>query len=352
VASAARQRSLERRVSAAEGGTIGAGGHVNNEELVDLGDLDELVRQVDRLADARDWHGLLDLRDRCRRALERGRQLWPAASLAEYRLALDAPGKWAASVLVPDAGRFGLGPLSEVAASTHAWSELAPYAPPTPQASIAAQERVVRGEDLTDDDRVDRQVVELPLVLQQWEPRYPVATYKAAEADFADPPAISGWHQFETEPGPVVDDPEPCRALVDLAAAWVTESNGRAEAVAVDGDAAGAIAALGARHGRLAHVDLAHALAAMAWTGASGGAHGRRRGMASGRFAAWWAVAALTGLLDEWPVPPDNLGRAAASLSWYRWDAGEPETGWSLRLAVEDTQRGRAWAVSAVDASL
>jgi len=92
---------------------------VNNEQLVDLGDLDELVRQVDRLADAGDWSGLVDLRDRCRRALERGRQLWPAASLADYRLSLDAPGRWAASVLVPDAGRFALGPLSEVAASTH-----------------------------------------------------------------------------------------------------------------------------------------------------------------------------------------------------------------------------------------
>lgn len=325
---------------------------MNNEQLVDLGDLDELVRQVDRLADAGDWHGLLDLRDRCRRALERGRQLWPAAALAEYRLALDAPGKWAASMLVPDAGRFALGPLSEVAASTHPWSELAPYAPPTPQASIAAQERVVRGEDLTDDDRVDRQVVELPLVLQPWEPRYPVATYKAAEADFADPPTVSGWHPFDAGPAPRVDDAEACRALVELAAAWVTESNGRAEAVAVDGDAAGAVAALGARRGRLADVDLAHALAAMAWTGASGGAHGRRRGMAAGRFAAWWVLAALTGLLDEWPVPPAQLRDAVSSLRWYRWDAGEPETGWSLRVAVEDTQRGRAWAVSAVDAAL
>jgi hypothetical protein len=325
---------------------------VNNEELVDLGDLDELVRQVDRLADAGDWHGLLDLRDRCRRALERGRQLWPAASLAEYRLALDAPGKWAASMLMPDAGRFALGPLSEVAASTHAWSELAPYAPPTPQASIAAQERVVRGEDLTDDDRVDRQVVELPLVLQPWEPRYPVATYKASEADFADPPAVSGWRPFDAGPAPRTDDAEACRALVDLAAAWVTESNGRAEAVAVDGDAAGAIAALGARRGRLAQVDLADALAAMAWTGASGGAHGRRRGMAAGRFAAWWALAALTDHLDGWPVPPEELHGVAQQLRWYRWDTGEPETGWSLRLAVEDAERGRAWAVSAVDAAL
>jgi hypothetical protein len=343
---------------------------LNNEQLVELGDLDELVRQVDRLADAADWHGLLDLRDRCRRAPERGRQLWPAASLAEYRLALNAPGEWAASMLVPDAGRFTLGPLSEVAASTHAWAELAPYAPPTPQASIAAQERVVRGEDLTDDDRVDRQVVELPLVLQPWEPRYPVAEYKAAEADFGSPPSVADWQTYEAEadfgsppsvadwqtyeaePAPTVDDPEARRSLLDLAAAWVTESNGRAEAVVVNGDTAGALGALGARRGRLADVDLSHALAAMAWTGASGGAHGRRRGMATGRFATWWVLAALTGLLDDWPVPPDRLHAAVSSLRWYRWDAGDPETGWSLRLAAEDTRRGRAWAVSAIDAAL
>jgi len=324
---------------------------LNNEQLVDLGDLDELVRHVDRLADACDWDGLLDLRDRCRIALERGRQLWPAASLAEYRLALDAPGKWAAAMLVPDTGRFALGPLSEVAASMHAWSQLAPYAPPTPQASIAAQERVVRGEDLTDDDRVDRQVVELPLVLQPWEPRYPAAEYKASEADFGGPPAVSGWCEFEAEPAPAIDDPEACRALVELATAWVTESNGRAEAVAVEGSALSALAALGARRGRTAEVDLDHALAAMAWTGASGGAHGRRRGMAAGRFSSWWTLAALAAQLDEWPVPPDELHGAAQRLRWYRWDAGDPETGWSLRLAVEDTQRGRAWAVSAVDAA-
>ena len=74
------------------GPTVPVASRLNNEQLVELGDLDELVRQVDRLGDAEDWDGLVDLRDRCRRALERGRQLWPAASLAEYRLALDAPG--------------------------------------------------------------------------------------------------------------------------------------------------------------------------------------------------------------------------------------------------------------------
>ncbi|MCU1450059.1 MAG: hypothetical protein JWP02_2229 [Acidimicrobiales bacterium] len=325
---------------------------MDNAELVELGDLDELVRHVDRLVDSRDWDGLVDLRDRCRKALERGRQLWPAASLAEYRLALDAPGKWAASVLEPGAGRFALGPLSEVAASTHSWDELAPHVPPTPQAALAAHERVVRGEDLTADGRVDRQVLELPLVLQHWEPRYPVAEYKASEAHFGDPPSVERWREYVAEPALVVDDAEARRALVELATAWVTESNGRAEALTVDGDACGAIAALGAGHGRVAVVEPTAALAAMAWTAASGGAHGRRRGMASGRFSAWWAVAALADLLDEWPVAPDHLGAVVQRYRWYRWDVGEPETGWSLRLAVEDPQSGRAWALSAVDATL
>ena len=102
----------------------------------------------------------------------------------------------------------------------------------------------------------------------------------------------------------------------------------------------------------MAEVDGASALAAMAWAGANGGAHGRRRGMAAGRFGAWWALAALAGRLDDWPVPPDELGRALSRMRWYRWDAGEPETGWSLRLAIEDPGRGRSWALSAVDATL
>ena len=87
----------------------------------------------------------------------------------------------------------------------------------------------------------------------------------------------------------------------------------------------------------------------MAWAAASGGAHGRRKGMAAGRFAAWWAVAALTDQLDDWPLPPDEIGEALAELRWYRWDAGHPSTGWALRLAVEDPERSMAWAVEAVD---
>lgn len=320
-------------------------------ELVEQGDLDELVRHVDRLCDARDWDGLVDLRDRCRRALERGKQLWPAASLVEYRLALEAPGAWAGAVLEPGAGHFALGPLQEVAASSHAWEELADHVPPGPMAAITAHERVVRGEDLRGDQRIPSGVLDIPLVLAEWEPGYAVAVYEADKARFPAPAPISDLvpARLPDEPPEVVGDPEACRALSDLAGAWVEGSNGRAAAVCVEGDAAGAIRALGIGRARLADVELDEAIAHMAWTGASGGAHGRRRGAAVGRFNAWWAVAALTGMVDHWPVEPDELGAAASELLWFLWDADEPETGWSLRLAVEHPDEGLAWAVAASD---
>ena len=89
----------------------------------------------------------------------------------------------------------------------------------------------------------------------------------------------------------------------------------------------------------------------LAWAGASGGAHGRRRGAAAGRFGAWWTLAALGDLTDEWPVDPDALGALAAELRWYRWDAHEPAMGWQLQLAVEDPEESVAWAILARDAA-
>lgn len=319
--------------------------------LVERGDLDELLRHVDRLCAADDWEGLVELRDLCRAALQRGRQLWPAAAHAEYRLALEAPGRWAARMLVPEAGRFAPGPLTEVAASTHTWEELAPHAPPGPTATLAAHERVVRGEDLAGDDRLDHGVLEVPPVLQSWEPAYPLANYEPHDSDFPAPPL--------PDPAPVelpawvrpVPDAEACRALVELASAWSSESNGRAEAAAVAGGAPAAVAGLGVRRARFAELGADAALAHLAWAGASGGAHGRRRGMAAGRFGAWWAVASLAGWLDRWPVPPEELGDMATDLRWFSWDAAEPRTGWGLHLAVEDPRRGRAWAVAATDAA-
>ena len=97
-------------------------------DAIEGNDLDELLRIVDALCDTREWDALVNLRDRARLALERGRQLWPAASHAEYRLALEAPDEYAAEMLVEGAGHFALGPIAEVAASTHTWAGLAPHA--------------------------------------------------------------------------------------------------------------------------------------------------------------------------------------------------------------------------------
>ena len=327
-------------------------------DLVELADVDALTDKVDALCFDGAWSAVVDLRDRCRAALERGKQLWPAAAYAEYRLALDAPGPVAASVADSAAERFTLGPFSEVMASTHTFADLAHHLVPTPAASITAHERVVRGEDLRADDIAMTlpDVLGLPLRLEPWEPVYPVAKYEPGKATFPTPDAhglrlLAGPHPPSAD---VVRDPEVVEALVDLAQAWVRGSNGRAQAVAVEGTAAQAIAALGPQHVRMAPITGADAMAWMAWTAASGGANGRRRGMAAGRHAAWWALAALAGLADsdDEPATPDELGRALDELRWYLWDDGSPATGWVLRLAVEEPTENLAWAVSASDAAL
>lgn len=324
-------------------------------ELIDLGDLDELIRHTDRLAVAGEWDDLLDLRSLCRKAFaERRQQLWPVAARADYRLALDAPGRWAAQVLVASAGRFVLGPLPEVAASTHTWDALADHAVQgVPEVALAAHERVVRGEDLRGDRRLDPFVLEVPLALAPWEPLYPVAEYEAEVARFPIP-QLTGFETVtvgDRKRARPADEHETVRALVELCSGWTTESNGHSEAVAVQGDAAAAIAGLGLTTIRMAEITPQQGMARLAWSAASGGAHGRRRGMAVGRFAAWWAAAALGGLLEDFPPDPSELGDSICELRWWAWDEGAPETGWSCRIAVEDPADGLAWALAATDAA-
>jgi hypothetical protein len=316
---------------------------------VERGDVDELVRLVDALCTNREWDRLVELRDRCEQAVERGRQLWPVAAHAEYRLALEAPGRYAATVLVEGAGRFAPGPLPEVAASTHQWADLAPHAPPGPAAVLAAHERVLRGEDLTGEILPGPAVLDLPRRLAAWEPEYLLAHYRPDGVDLPgpQPPALT---PVEVPPPSRDGTHDPAtQALVDAVRAWTEGSEGRAEATTVHGDALAAITALGRDRVRMAELTPSVALCTLAWAGASGGAHGRRPGAAAGRFAAWWAGAALTGLLDEWPVDAETLGDALAPLRWYAWDSGGTTTGWRLHLAIEDPTSGRSWAVAAVD---
>lgn len=321
-------------------------------DLASWGDAALLDARIDRLAFDEDWDGLLELRNLCRVAVERGHQLWPVAARAEYRIALVAPARWAGPLCEPGAGRFAPGPLAEVAATTHTWDELAPHVPVGPGAAHVAHERVLRGEDLTAEVTVDRSVIDLPLALQPWEPAYPLAEYEVSEARFPAPPAKTGdVADLAGRDARPVEDREVVEALVELARTWSVESNGRAEAVAVEGDAHDAVAAFGARDVTVAQISPADALSHMAWAAASGGAYGRRRGMAAGRFSAWWAAAALCGMTDSWPVPADELGEAISELRWFLWDSRVPTTGWSLRLAVDDPADGLAWALTATDST-
>ncbi len=316
-------------------------------KAIESSDTDELVRIVDGHASARSWDEMLALRTRCDEAVSRGKQLWAVSEYIRYRLALDAPGRWAGPAVTEGPTRFTLGPLSEVAASRKAWAELDDHLTPGPQRTMTAQERVLRGEDLRDAD-IDPLTVELPLNLQPWEPRYRLAEYKPDRVEAPSPTPVRPRIGPVTSSGVEVDDMDGCRALLSTVEHWTETSNGRSQAACVEGTASQAVAALGVSRAGLTPAEGNMALEWIAWAAASGGAHGRRRGSAAGRFAAWWVAHELAGL--EWPVDPDELGAAIGDLSWYLWSDGSADTGWALRVAVESPPEGIAWALTAVDA--
>ena len=236
-----------------------------------------------------------------------------------------------------------------MAASSHPWAELEALVDDPQLRVLAAHERVLRGEAI-DPSLGDRMLVDAPRGLASWEPEYPTAVYRSdgvADPEIDLPPM--SWselpdlgHERRTDNG--------SQALVDLVQPWIEDSNGRGEAIVVEGSALDAIRTLGPRRVLLAELTFGQALAVMTWTGASGGAHGRRRGTPVGRALSWWALASLVGLDDDWPVDADELGEAASELRWWRWDPGEDIGGWAFNLAVEDPVDGLAWAVSAADA--
>ena len=318
------------------------------QDLIEAGDLNALLRAVDGLCEQRDWDGLIDLADRCEDALERGKQLWPIAAHIDYRLALEAPGPVAAGVLHPDVGRFALGPLTEVIASTHPWSEVAAHIEEPQLAAYVAQERVLRGERLEGDERAHPEVLHLPLELMEWEPTYALATYKADHVEVAEP-----WEPrtdlvpVEAEPGDPIVDEEMTDAFLDLVQPWTNESNGAARAVVVDGDAAAAARSLTFGPLRMTAVPLEEAIQRIAWAAASGGAHGRRRGAAAGRFLTFYLCAVVVG--ETWPVRAETLRAGLDHTRWYLWDEGEvAEEGWISRVAVEHND-GWAAALAATD---
>ena len=317
-------------------------------ELIEAADLNGLLRVIDDLCATRDWDGLIDLADRCEDAVDRGKQLWPIAAHVDYRLALEAPGDTAATVLESDLARFAPAPLTEVAGSSHTWKDIAPYLEVPRTAAYVAQERVIRGEDLTADERAHADVLSLPLVLQEWEPTYARASFKGSVMEISEPwEPLVPTRDLEVRPGEELDEPQLSSSLLDLVAPWTNESNGAARAVVVEGDAVAAASSLSGDILRMTELNDEEALQRIAWAASSGGAHGRRRGAAFGRFLTWYTIAALGDL--EWPASAQALYGALRDLDFYLWDEGEPEEGWILRIAVADRANGWAAALAATD---
>jgi len=318
---------------------------------ISTGDLDELIREIDRSADRDDWARVLQVRDRARAETERGHQLWPAASYAEYRTALDAAPELAASVVVDGAGFLAPGPLSEVAAQSHTWDQLSRHLATGPARSLVLQERVVRGEDLTAAATNGTTSGELPARLLPWEPGYALAEYRADRARFPLPDLpVPNAPVVGAEHGECGDGRDGARALEDAVRHWAAHSDGTVRAICVEGKAADAIATITAGHAALARpIGAADAVSLLAWAGASGGSRGRRRGMAAGRFEAWWALATVLGIEEDWPIDP---GPDAEDLDWYVWAPREPTPGWVCRIAVADPVDGLAWALDATDRAL
>ena len=317
-------------------------------DLINRADLDGLVRLIDDYCETRSWHDLLGLRDACKAAVANGRQVWPASTLAEYRLALLAPAEIAVKVVDEEAGRFTMGPLTEVIAQNHQWSELNGFLEPSPTSTYIAYECGIRGQ------QVDSELfpaLESPCTLLPVESNYVLAEYHDNEAKFPTPaiPEMGNAIAVPASSAIVVQDPEVETAIHQLVDAWTTQSNGELRISCVEGSVLDALAVLEVQEARLSLLTSSDALAWLTWTGASGGAHGRRRGNALGRDAAWWTVAALTEKTFHWPLSDEESLTAVNSLQWFWWDANEPTTGWNVRLCVHHADRNRSLALSLND---
>jgi hypothetical protein len=274
--------------------------------------------------------------------------VWPASTLSEYRLELLAPAEIAVQVVDEEAGRFTMGPLTEVIAQNHQWSVLSEFLEPSPTSTYIAYECAIRGQNV---DSELFPALESPCTLLPIETNYALAEYHDNEAKFPTPaiPEMGNAIAIPGSSATVIQDSDASTAFHQLADAWTTQSNGELRMSCVEGSVLDALGALNVQEARLSLLASGEALSWLAWAGASGGAHGRRRGNALGRDAAWWTIAALTEKTFHWPLSNEELKTAVNSLQWFWWDTNEPTTGWKLQFCIHHADRNRSWAISVHD---
>jgi hypothetical protein len=262
---------------------------------------------------------------------------------ARYLRVLTAPVEVAAAELHGPTHACGL-PLAEVLAARWSLAEVRTHLTGAALAAVA-DERAIRGERSAWSGS-------FPGDLGAWEPAYALARFgpdgvRAPRPAGAPPGTVRAARLGR--PGEEIGDPYLVEAVRGLAAGWCEP--GAARAVATEGRAADAVAALapsGVTIG-LERLDRATAIAELAWVGAAGAGGRVRRGAALGRRLAWEFLAALAGRTEDWPLAADDLDAATSSLRWWRWhpDAAEAAgaTGRAVRLVVEDLDEELSWAV-------
>jgi len=279
---------------------------------------------------------------------------------ARYLRVLTAPLELAAGELRGPTHACGL-PLAEVLAARCSLAGVRAHLAGAALDAVA-DERAVRGEPSPGSGPV-------PRLLGGWEPAYALARFGPdgvlAPRPVGPPPGAVRPARLG-RPGEEIGDPYLVEAVRALAGGWCEP--GAARAVATEGRAADAVAALagsGATVG-LERLERASAIAELAWIGAAGasgaagaagvaGAERRpRRGAALGRQLAWEVLAALAGRSEDWPLPADELDAATSALRWWRWHPDGSAIGAEaervaaerpLRLVVEDRDEELSWAI-------
>ena len=319
------------------------------DELIQRADLDGLVRHVDDACSARDWDHVLRIRNEARAAVSTGRQLWPIATLANFRLALWAPAVLAVRALDDTARTFMPGPVSEILAVHHSWTDLEPHLAHGHDRSLVAYERALRGDTIGDGEPA---VLEIPFGLSPWEPVYQLAAYNDDGVVDEMPSLSLDWRPTAgTSPAEILRD-DTVHVFAQMMAPWTSQSEGSARAVVVEGDVSEALGALGLSDGRTALLQPAEALSWLTWAASSGGAHGKRRGVASGRSEALWMLSVFTGLDDDWPESFDELGHVADELDFYAFTSPElPANGWWLQMVIVDDDEGLSLGLTARDSA-
>jgi hypothetical protein len=243
------------------------------------------------------------------------------------------------------------GPVSEIIAIHHRWEDLEPHLAYSHDRSLIAYERALRGDEI---DTNEPELLDIPIAPQWWELAYTLATYND-DGVVCEPPALPRFSMHvtavESSEDDAMDD-DTIDSFRRMMEPWTAQSNGSALAAVVEGGIEDALGAIGLRSARMTEISHGDALSYLAWAAASGGAFGKRRGIATGRSEAWWLLATFTGLDSPWPCDPEELGEVLESLNFYAFDGGNTHnSGWGVHVVIEDPEEGLSCALSAHDHS-